>query len=116
MMRNRDVLIRLPLTEEEAAMFEGRWAMVVPLSEQETIEFGAIMNTTQETLQKVAQALATLQTVLETKGSKEPDIQKTLGMWLGPVRQNEALMDRARQLLGRAKFVAGSEDGKGLIQ
>lgn len=115
-MRNRDVLIRLPLTEEEAAMFEGRWAMVVPLSEQETIEFGAIMNTTHETLQKVAQALATLQTVLETKGSKEPDIQKTLGMWLGPVRQNEALMDRARQLLGRAKFVAASEQGKGRTQ
>lgn len=115
-MRKRDVLIRLPLTEEEAAMFVGRWAMVVPLSEAEAGELRAIMNTTQDTLRKLAQALSTLRAVLETRGTKEPDIQKTLDMWLDPTRQSEALMDRARELLRRATFMGGAEDGKGRVQ
>ena len=113
MTNKRDVIIRLTLTEEEAAMFEGRWAMVTPLSEEEAVEVRAILNTTQETLRKIGQALSTLMAVLETRQSKEPDIQKTLQMWIDPTRRNEALMDRARELLGRAKFVGGLQSGKG---
>lgn len=115
-MRRRDVLIRLPLTEDEAAMFEGRLAMIVPLSETEAGELRAILNTTHDTLRKIAQALSTLGVVLDTRGSDEPDVRKVLDMWLDPTRQNEVLMDRARELLGRAKFVGGPEDGKGRMQ
>lgn len=116
MMRRRDVLIRLPLSEAEAAMFEGRWAMVVPLSEAEAGELRAILNATHDTLRKLAQALSTLGVVLDTRGSDEPDVRKLLDLWLDPTRQNEALMGRALELLGRAVFVGGVEGGKGLMQ
>lgn len=115
-MRRRDVLIKLRLSEAEAAIFENRWAMICPLSEAEAAELRAILNTTHDTLRKLAQALSTLGVVLETRGSGEPDLRKVLDMWLDPTRKNEALMGRARELLGRAKFVGGMEDGEGHVQ
>ena len=115
-MRHRDVLIRLSLSEDEAAMFEGRWAMIVPLSEDETGDLRAILNTPHDTLRKIVQALSTLGVVLDTRGSKEPDVRRVLDQWLEPTRQNEALMGRARELGGRAKFVGGPEDGMDRLQ
>ncbi|MCU0898952.1 MAG: hypothetical protein MUC82_00485 [Cypionkella sp.] len=116
MMDRQDVLIRLTMTKEEAEMFRGRWAMIVPLSADEADELRAIFNATHDTLRKIAQALSTLGVVLETRGSDEPDVRKVLDAWLNPTRQNEALMGRARELLGRAKFVGGMEDGEGHVQ
>ncbi|NEX47733.1 hypothetical protein [Pseudotabrizicola algicola] len=115
-MDRQDVLIRLTITKEEAEMFRGRWAMIVPLSSEEADELRAIFNVTHDTLRKIAQALSTLGVVLDTRGSDEPDVRKVLDMWLNPTRQNEALMGRGRELLGRAKFVGGVEDGKDRAQ
>ncbi|MFN4172145.1 MAG: hypothetical protein ACK4GW_10365 [Pseudorhodobacter sp.] len=111
-MKRRDVLIRLPLTEPEAAKFKGRWAMVVPLSEAEAAELRDKINLSQDTICKLAQALSTLHEVLETRGAGEADIRKTLAMWMEPARATEAMLDRCRELLGRAVFVGGAEDGE----
>ena len=107
----REVLIRLPLSENEAAMFEGRNAMIVPLSDAETGELRDKIVLSHEGMMKFAKAVATLVEVLETKGSAEPEIRKLLEHWQEPSRLMASNLDRMRELLGRAKFVGGMDDG-----
>ena len=118
----RDLIIRLALDETGHAMFEGRWAMVVPLSEGESREVGTTIIAVHEAwafgslgVQDRARHLATLEEVLDSRGSAEPEIRKTLDMWKEPVTGLHSLMDRARQLLGRAYFIGGTEQ-KGPMQ
>ena len=111
----RDLIIKLALDETGQAMFEGRWAMVVPLSEGECGELGKTIIAAHEAFGKLARHLATLEEVLDSRGSAEPEIRKTLDMWKEPVTGLHSLMDRARQLLGRAYFIGGTEQ-KGPMQ
>lgn len=112
MMKGRDILIRIRLPEGQAAMFEGQNAMVVPLSDAEVVELRDKMILSHEGMTKLAGALSTLSTVLETKGSAEPEIRKLIGLWLEPSRLIAANLERMRELLGRATFVGGENKGK----
>ena len=111
-MAARDILIRLPLTEDEAAKFEGRNAMVVPLADTEVGELRDKIILSHDGMTKLAMAIATLAEVLETKGNSAPEIRKLLEQWQEPSRLLASNLDRVRELLGRAKFVGGPDDCK----
>ena len=111
-MRKRDVVIRLSLTEAEAAMFEGRNAMFVPLSDTEAERLWNTVNGVDHFLKSAAKGLAVLKDLLETTGDKDGRIGHALVGLLGPVRDAIALHDETRQLLGRAVFVGGDDPEK----
>ncbi len=111
----RVLILRAATSDSEAAMFKGRDAMVVPLSEAETsILRGSIIGVS-DFLALNLKCLSTLQQVLESTGDKEAAIAKTLQMLLEPARASVRLQGTARELLGRAVFV-GAETKGGAVQ
>ncbi len=103
----RDVFLKLTMPDEEAAMFEGRWSMVVPLTEAELHELRDLMHNSAQFGVVVREVVATLSQVLESGGDAEGHIRKTLAMLLEPSDQIKAVHERMFELLGRAVFVSG---------
>lgn len=101
----RVLILRASMTEVEAAMFNGRDAMVVPLSDAETSSLRGSVIGVVDFLTFNLKCLSTLQQVLESTGDKEAAIAKTLHMLIEPARAAVRLQDTARALLGRAVFI-----------
>lgn len=57
-------------------------------------------------LKLVRRGVATLRQILETRGTMEPDIARTLDMLIDPAATADELQDRTRECLGRAMFVS----------
>ncbi len=108
-METREILIGLKCTDKEAEQFEGRKVMVVPLDDWEINELGGNLNGVSDYLGFASRCLAQLDQIIETKGSDEPEIAKTLRRMIEPTRDALALQDRARQIIGRAMFVSGKK-------
>jgi hypothetical protein len=106
----RDLIIKLAVSDEEAARFEGRMALVVAVSEEEAAMLRANIIGVHDFLKLVRRRTATLRQILETRGTMEPDIAKTLAMLIEPAATADELHDRTRECLGRAIFVAAVVD------
>ncbi len=101
----RNVIIRLDLKEEEAAGFEGRTAMIVPLLDKEIVEFRNNINAVDDFLRLIRRQLRTLLEILEEQDDADSKIAKTLDMMLEPAGHAAELHDHSRRLLARAFFV-----------
>ena len=73
-----EILINLTITNAQKAVFAGRIFLVIPLSVTEQLMLQDNLNTIREVLAFNLQCLSTLQQVLESTGTKEPQIAKTL--------------------------------------
>ncbi|MDT8856998.1 hypothetical protein RNZ50_18565 [Paracoccaceae bacterium Fryx2] len=111
----RQMILVMTLTDEEQALWAGRSAMVVALNDQEAQELKESINAVDDFVTLAARAFTTLEQVLETRASAEPDIAKTLAMLREPARKAVMLSDRTRELLGRAVFI-GPKTEKGKLQ
>lgn len=112
MAGNREVILKLELSAEEAAQFENRNAMVVPLADAEVHELRRFFIGISDFLRFNAKCLATLGQVVETRGDaaqQVEEIAKTLRQLIDPARVSAELHDRSRELLGRAVFVGPVE-------
>lgn len=101
----RNVIIRLDMSEEEAAGFEGRTAMIVPLLDKEIEQLRAGINAVDDFLLLVRRQLRTLRKILEGQDDADSKIAKTLDMMLEPAGHAVELHDHSRRLLARAFFV-----------
>ena len=101
----RKMMLLMTLSEAEKALWAGRHAMIVPLTDAETAQLGRATIAVHEFLQFNLKCLSTLQQVLESTGDKEERIAKTLHMLLEPARVAVELQDQSRELLGRAVFI-----------
>ena len=101
----RSVIIRLDMSEEEAAGFEGRTAMIVPLLDKEIEQLRDNINAVDDFLLLVRRQLRTLREILEGQDDAESKIAKTLDMMLEPAGHAAELHDHSRRLLARAFFV-----------
>lgn len=108
----RDLILRVALSETEAAMYKGRDAMVVPLSEQETAVLHGNVIGVHDFLTFNLKCLSTLQQVLESTGDKEEAIAKTLHQLMESARVSVGLQAATRELLGRAVFVGPTSEGR----
>lgn len=106
----REVLIKLQLSEEEAALFEGRTAMIVPLSDKEVVQLREDINGVDRFLQFTQKCLRTLEQVLESPGERRGQIERTLEQMAGPAGSAGEIHDHTRTLLGRAVFVGPDEE------
>jgi hypothetical protein len=105
----RDLTIKFSGTDEEVARFEGRMAMIVAVSEEEAALLRANLNGVHVFLKLVRRGTATLREILETRGSIEPDVAKTLEMLINPAATADELHDQTRELIGRAIFVEAGQ-------
>lgn len=113
----RDVYLKLTMSDEEAAMFEGRWSMVVPLTEAELHELRDLIHESAKFGAVVRKTVSTLSQVLERDGDAEGHIRKTLAMLLEPSDKIKTVHERMFELLGRARFAAGEgNDERGPLQ
>lgn len=101
-MAQRDILIGLKGTEEEAAQFEGRKVMVVPLDDEEIAILGSNLNGVSDFLQF---AIHELEQLALAKGGDDAEIAEALQRVLEPMRVALGLQNTARELIGRAMFV-----------
>lgn len=108
----RDVWIKLTLSEEEAAMFEGRTAMVVALSDEELIRLRNWINGVDSFLRFLLKGLRTMRQAIEGKKEADGQIARTLDQLREPAKTSAELHDAARQLLGRAVFVSHNAERK----
>ncbi len=111
----RDLIIKLSIADEEAQRFEGRMAMVLAVSEEEAAMLRANIITVHDFLKLARRGTATLRQILETRGTMEPDLARTLDMLIDPAATADELHDRTRECLGQAKFVL-AEPKKGRLQ
>ena len=79
-----EITIKIAISDEMVALFEGRDMMVTPLSPVEAGQLAAALDAVHATAQANRKCLSTLQQVIETRGSDEPDIAKTLDMMIEP--------------------------------
>lgn len=110
----RDVWIKLSLTEQEAAHFEGRTAMVVGLNDEELVNLRSNIIGISDFLAFTLKGLRTLKQVHEKATTKNKQIAKTLDMLLEPAATAVDLHDATREMLGRAVFVG--PDRKEVLQ
>jgi hypothetical protein len=106
----RDLILKVSMSDEEAALYEGRDAMVVLLSEAEVAALRGNVIGVHEFLIFNLKCLSTLQQVLESTGDREGQIAKTLQNLLEPARVAADLQDNVRELLGRAIFVGPKQE------
>jgi hypothetical protein len=111
----RDVWIKLSLTEEEAARFEDRTAMVVALSDEDMVHLRSNIIGISDFLGFTLKGLKTLKQIHENATTtKDKQTAKTLDMLLEPADVAVELHDNTRELLGRAVFVG--PDRKEVLQ
>ena len=106
----RDLILRVAMAEAEVAMYEGRNAMVVPLSDAEVAVLRGNVIGVHDFLAFNLKCLSTLQQVLESTGDKEGAIAKTLHQLMEAARTSVDLQASTRELLGRAVFVGADPD------
>jgi len=104
----RYVFIKLSMSEEEAAGFEGHTAMIVLLLDKEIMQLRDNINAVDGFLRLVCRQLRTLKEILE--GQDDPgkiiaQIKSTLEMLLEPAAMAADMHDHSRRLLARAYFV-----------
>ena len=113
---NRDVWIKLSVSEEEAAWFARANAMVTPLSDDEVMQLRGTILWMDEYAALIARSLATLAKAIEAN----PDLAADLAGTLNELRQAAAAalvaMDTIRTLLGRAVFIGHDETEKETLQ
>ena len=110
-----NMVLTLALSPEEKLIWQGRKALVIPLSETECGELGANIIAQHEALQFIQKCLSTLQQVLESTGDKEGQIEKTLKMMIETIKAAEAVQSRVRELMGSARYIPENKAG-GRIQ
>ena len=108
----RDILIRVALPEDMAAVLEHPKgvAMVVPMLEGEVAALRTAVRLTHAFIQLTRRNLSTLRQVLDTKGTAEPEIAATLDMLAKPAAEVAELHDKAMVLIGRGAFVGGGDE------
>ncbi len=110
-----EIVIRIPVSDEMAPLFEGKNVMVLPLSDAEAEQLPAALGQVSKTLDLNCKGLATLGQILETRASKEPDIARTMDMLKGPNKEAVKLMDFVRELFGRSVLL-GQHKSEGRLQ
>ena len=110
-----EILINLTITDAQKAEFADRDFLVIPLSVAEQLMLHDNLNTIRDVLAFNLKCLSTLQQVLESTGTKEPQIAKTLQMLMDPARGAVEIMTTVRALIDRAAIV-GLSQRKGRIQ
>ncbi len=101
----RNVIIRLDMSEEEVAGFEGRTAMIVPLLDKEIEQLRDNINAVDDFLLLARRQLRLLREIMEGARDTNGKIAKTLDMMLEPAGHAVELHDHSRRLLARAFFV-----------
>lgn len=104
----RDLIIKFSGPDEEVERFDGRMAMVVAVSEAEAVVLRNNIVGVHDFVKMVRRVTASLRQILETRGTMEPDIAKTLDMLIDPAKTADELYDDLRECLGRAIFVTAS--------
>lgn len=97
-----EIIIKIEINDEQAPFFEGRKMIVFPVSDHEAGQFGVALKALADVVELNRKCLATLMQVLETRGSNEPDIARTLEMMIEPNRLAVEQIDFLRVLLGRS--------------
>ncbi|MBK0328142.1 hypothetical protein I5535_12675 [Rhodobacteraceae bacterium F11138] len=97
-----EIVIRIPVSDDIAPLFEGKAIMVMPLSDEEADQLPAALSQVSKTFEINCKSLATLDQVLETRGSDEPDIAKTLNMLKAPNRNAVGFMGFVQKLFRRS--------------
>lgn len=110
-----EILINLTITDAEKAEFADRDFLVIPLNVAEQLTLHDNLDTIRDLLAFNLKCLSTLQQVLESTGTREPQIAKTLQMMMDPARGAVEIMATARALIDRAAVV-GLSHGNGRMQ
>lgn len=110
----RDLIIKAAVSEKEAARFDGRMAMVVPLSDEEAAVLYADVNSVDDFLTRAPLALSTLLGRLRTSHALDPEAEAMLEALISRATASMEYHDRLRRRIGGAIFV-GTER-KGTIQ
>lgn len=112
-MMKRDLIIKIALDEAEQALFRGRMALVVPVSEDEGIQLATDMITLHEDLARLSTEVEAVIGTTEHHGQElsERTITAVLTPWPNQIEELCGRMDRVRQLIGRGTFVQEG-DGK----
>lgn len=110
-----DILIKVPVPDELVDVFAGRDLMITPLSEGEAKSLAIVLQSLADNLALNIRCLSTLQQVLETRASQEPDIAKTLVQMRGPNKQASDMLEWLRVLLGKSVRV-GQRPDRGAMQ
>lgn len=110
-----EIIIRIPVSDAMAPLFEGKSIMVMPLSDDEADQLPAALSQVSKTLEINCKSLATSDQVLETRGSDEPDIAKTLNMLKGPNKEAVGLMGYVQKLFSRSVLL-GQHKAEGRLQ
>jgi hypothetical protein len=109
------MLLILTLSPEEQALWQGRSAMVVALNdaEAETLRRDVIL--AHEGMSALAASLTAFVDGREAQGVTDPELRAAMDDIAGHLMNCHAMMDRARELLGRAAFV-GPKEERGPVQ
>ncbi len=108
----RDLILKLTLSEEKAAAFEGGNAMVTPLSEAEVEELRRNILSVESYFGPVLSFFLSMdETAASVEDEEAESIRGALAEFAETTRAAAAMHDRSRELLGRAVFV-GSDKGR----
>ena len=108
----REIVIKLVVSDNQAALFADKDMMVTPLSEFEVDQFALALHALAETQELTMRSLRTLAEVVETKGAATADILKTVAMLLEPNRLAAEQVEYVRVILGRSARVGRGGDQK----
>lgn len=112
----RELIIKIDISDEQAAYFEGLDMMVTPLSGHDAGQLAVALQALADVVALNRKSLATLMQVLETRGSNEPDIARTLELMIEPNRLAVEQIEFVRVLLGRSARVGRGSAETGRLQ
>lgn len=111
-----EIIIKIEIAEDQAPFFEGRDMIVFPASDHEAGQLAVALQALADVVALNRKSIATLMQVLETRGSNEPDIARTLEMMIEPNRLAVEQIEFVRVLLGRSARVGRGSAEKGRLQ
>jgi hypothetical protein len=109
------MLLILTLSPEEQALWQGRSAMVVALTDREADALRQDVILAHEGMSVLAASLTAFVDGREAQGVTDPELRAAMDDIAGHLMNCHAMIDRARELLGRAVFI-GPQEQKGPVQ
>ncbi|ABG30064.1 hypothetical protein CEP88_12015 [Roseobacter denitrificans] len=109
-----EVIISIPMSDEEAQKTVGKQIMVLFVSDDQRAAISATMGQTHEFLSLTHQNLNTLGEIAETRGAGETDLTKTIGQLRDPSRKVLGAFEGLMKFLGQAHFIKPGSNGERL--
>lgn len=115
-MMKRDLILRVAMTLEEAAMYEGRSALVLPLSDAEQEFIRDDLQNLKLFLDYSEKCLETLRRAAEAKSASPELVESTALMLIGSTRTGREMLTRLASLIVRGFIVGQADQDKGAMQ